>query len=129
MSNSRASKRQTNMYNYKYMHRGKFFDDIQRETESEKRHILFVNQKRKEMTDRILELISCFEEEFSMNKTLLNSIQEEVFNHWKEKQNYAKELAHAMIQIANFMKLHGYQDELKVWIDTVHDKFGYLYKE
>ena len=128
MSNSKSSKWQTNMYNYKYMHRGKFFDDIQREAESEKNHILFVNQKRKEMADKILELIACFEEKFSTNETLINSIQNEVFNHWKVKQNYAKELVHAMIQIANFMKLHGYQEELEAWIDTVYERFGYLYK-
>lgn len=128
MSNSKSSKWHTNMYNYKYMHRGKFFDDIQRDIESEKNHILFVNQKRKEMADKILELIDCFEEKFSTNETLLSSIQNEVFNHWKVKQNYAKELVHAMIQISNFMKLHGYQEELKVWIDTVYERFGYLYK-
>ena len=129
MSNSKASKRQTNMYNYKYMHRGKFFDDIQREIDNEKRHILFVNQKRKEMANNILDLISYFEQIFSMNETLLNFIQNEVFNNWKVKQNYSKEIAHAMIQIANCMKKHGYHAELQIWIDRVYDKFGYLYKE
>jgi len=128
VSNSRMSKRQTNMSKSKYL-RGKVFDDTQREFEHGKLHAAWISERVTKRAGQIFLLIHCFNKTFKEKEELVHLINEKVFQTWGGRQRFNKELNPAMRQIINCMKENGYQDDVERWIKVVEQQLHYCYKD
>ena len=118
---SPRSKRKDYRYNLLY-ERGKHFTNLQINAAFYEYKALRTKNKREELSKKIRKLIGFFCQKFVEKINLLEVMEKEVFSLW-EKQNFAKEIPQAMIQMENCMKKYGFEKEWDEWNSFVKKSF------